>query len=93
MGVDEKCAAKNLKKLQLLGMRGLYGMYESVDFSQSLVDSFKSYDIVRNYMVHHQGMSLVALDNVLHDNIFCKYFLSDMQMLSAKYLLDEPRRT
>ena len=93
LGVDEKCAAKNLKKLQLLGMRGLYGMYESVDFSQSLVDSFKSYDIVRNYMVHHQGMSLVALDNVLHDNIFCKYFLSDMQMLSAKYLLDEPRRT
>jgi cyclic beta-1,2-glucan synthetase len=45
--------------------------------------------VVRNYMVHHQGMSLLALDNVLHDYPLSKAFLAEPMIQATDLLLQE----
>ena len=51
--------------------------------------------IVRTYMVHHAGMSLLALDNALHANRLPALFLADPPMQAVDLLLQEriPRQT
>ncbi|HUS15227.1 MAG TPA: glucoamylase family protein [Chloroflexia bacterium] len=45
--------------------------------------------LVRTYMVHHQGMSLLALSNVLHGNPFPAYFEAEPMFQAADLLLQE----
>ncbi len=71
-------ALENLRRLDSLAMRGDYGFYESIDFKhlelgdETIVSPDRSQSkrgiIVRTFMVHHQGMSLLALNNVLNNN-------------------------
>ncbi len=51
--------------------------------------------IVRTYMVHHEGMSLLALDNALHNDALPALFQAEPQMQAADLLLQEriPRQT
>ena len=51
--------------------------------------------IVRTYMVHHAGMSLLALDNALHANRLPALFLAEPQVQAVDLLLQEriPRQT
>jgi cyclic beta-1,2-glucan synthetase len=73
--VEPKAAVDNLRRLEEYGMTGDYGFYESLDFKhQQLGDedkgaapSGKRGVVVHTYMVHHQGMALLALDNFLND--------------------------
>ncbi|MDQ3814483.1 MAG: glycosyl transferase, partial [Armatimonadota bacterium] len=91
-------AIENLKRLAELGMRGDYGFYESIDFArQHLGDeegnnsrpSGERGAVVRTYMVHHQGMSLLALDNMLHDNMIRTRFMAEPRMQATTPLLYE----
>src|SRR5262249_44530866 len=43
----------------------------------------------RAYMAHHQGMTLVALDNVLHEGIMQSRFHADPRIAAADLLLQE----
>lgn len=72
--VDPVCAYENLKKLEGIGARGMYGFYEAVDYTEERVQQGHSCEIVKSFMAHHQGMSICALDNVLSDNIIKKRF-------------------
>ena len=85
---DRKSAMKNLGKLSSLHAEGRYGFYEAVDFSRERTEG-EDYLIVRSYMSHHVGMSIIAMANTLLDNIFVKRFMADMSMKSAKVLLEE----
>lgn len=58
-------ATRNLERLNEIGMLGLYGMYEAVDFTPSRIPTSRKFAIVRSHMAHHQGMIFVALANVL----------------------------
>src|SRR5216117_2176422 len=44
---------------------------------------------IRCYMVHHQGMSLLAYDNALHDNAMRRRFHSDLRSRATEPLLHE----
>ena len=44
---------------------GRYGFYEAVDYTASRMPRGASRAVVRSYMAHHQGMSLLALAYVL----------------------------
>lgn len=85
---DKKSAMKNLARLSSLHCEGVYGFYEAVDFTKKRVHS-EDYELIRCYMSHHVGMSLVAMANALHDNIFVRRFMSDDNMSSAVSLLEE----
>ena len=45
--------------------------------------------IVKTIMSHHQGMMLVALDNVLHDNVMQNRFHRDPRVKATELLLEE----
>jgi cellobiose phosphorylase len=82
-------AIQNLEKLAENNALGNYGFYESIDFTPERIPKNKSYTIVKNYMAHHQGMSFIALQNVLQDNIMQKRFHRDPLVKSVEILLQE----
>jgi cyclic beta-1,2-glucan synthetase len=86
--VDPKAALRNLKRLQKMGMEGRYGFYEAADFTPSRLRGGK-YEIVRTYMVHHLGMSLIAIDNVMKSGIMQRRFMRDREMAAFAELLQE----
>ncbi len=86
--LDPKASAKNLRKLSDLGMEGRYGLFEAIDFTSARMKSGK-YEIVRTFMSHHLGMSLVAIDNVLNSGIMQRRFMRDRAMASYTELLQE----
>ncbi|WP_166267517.1 GH36-type glycosyl hydrolase domain-containing protein [Marinobacter caseinilyticus] len=60
-----QAAMDNLKRLEGMGMLGHYGLYEALDCTKRRMEVGKTQAIVRSYMAHHQGMSLVSAGNVL----------------------------
>ncbi|MDM0058296.1 GH36-type glycosyl hydrolase domain-containing protein [Variovorax fucosicus] len=58
-------AVRNLQLLESLGARGEMGFFDAVDFTVSRQAEGQAFSVVRNFMAHHQGMSLVALCNLL----------------------------
>jgi cyclic beta-1,2-glucan synthetase len=82
-------AAKNLARLDALGGRGPYGFYEALDFTRARVPQGQDVAIIQAYMAHHQGMSLVSIDNVLNDNIMRRRFHREPRIQSAQLLLQE----
>ena len=83
--IDELEALKNLKRMQSMGWVGAYGFYEAGDYQKSL----KKPELVREWMAHHQGMSLLAVLNVLHDNIVQEWFHANANLKATELLLHE----
>jgi cyclic beta-1,2-glucan synthetase len=63
--VEPRAAAENFARLASLGALGRFGFYEALDFTRTRVPEEGVVAIVRAYMAHHQGMTLVALANAL----------------------------
>lgn len=77
----------NLKRLVNMGMNGEFGLYEAVDFTGSRTGG--GFAIVKSYMAHHMGMSLVSVVNCLLGNAMQKRFMRDADMRTAQKLLEE----
>lgn len=87
-------ALDNLEKIKALGAYGEYGFHEAIDFSSpDPVDLSKNYCIVKSYMAHHLGMSLVAINNYLNDGIMRRRFHTEPMVKAAETLLEEKRET
>ncbi|OWT66430.1 GH36-type glycosyl hydrolase domain-containing protein [Candidimonas nitroreducens] len=84
-------AVQNLARIEAAGGRGIYGYYDAVDFTPSRVPEGQHAAPVRAYMAHHQGMSLVALGNVLFDGAMRHRFHRQAIVRAADMLLQEPR--
>lgn len=84
-----RSAGRNLRRLRDMGLEGPYGLYEAVDFTPERLHMGEEWAIVRSFMVHHLGMSLVAINNVLNDNIMQERFLKDCSMGAFRELLQE----
>ncbi|WP_341480421.1 GH36-type glycosyl hydrolase domain-containing protein [Clostridium cibarium] len=86
---------QNLRSLMEKGTYGRYGFIEAIDYTPSRVSKMDTAEgraakkDVRCYMVHHLGMSLMALDNTLNDNIFQKRFHSIPEVKATELLLKE----
>ena len=87
LAVAPRAALSNLEKLKAFGVYGEYGFYEAVDFAPT--DAQKEYAIIKSYMSHHVGMSILAAANACFDNRFVKRFMKDPRMAAAKELLEE----
>ena len=82
-------ACNNLQIMAANGLLGAYGFYEAVDYTPSRVPRGKTRVIVRNFMAHHQGMSLLAMANVLNDNVFQRLFHMEPRVEACERLLHE----
>jgi len=87
--VDPEGAIQNIKYLKSEGLDGPYGFYEAADYTRRRLPFETKRAIVKSFMAHHQGMSLVSLNNYLNKNIMQKRFNSDPEMHAARLLLQE----
>lgn len=87
--VDPKAAIENIHYLQKEGLYGHYGFYEAADYTPERLAFDAKRAIVKSYMAHHQGMSLLSLNNYLNANILQKRFFANPEMNSARLLLQE----
>ncbi len=65
------------------------GYYEAIDYTKERLEAGQRRAVVRTYMAHHHGMSLVALNNCLNDNIMQTRFHGDPRVQAAELLLQE----
>lgn len=84
---DRSSGMKNLRRLDKLGMYGHCGFFEAADFTYSRTGGEMA--IVKSFMAHHIGMSIVAADNALNDGIMQDRFMRNHEMRAAKDLLLE----
>jgi cellobiose phosphorylase len=82
-------ACRNLKKLADNGFVGRYGFYEAVDYTPSRVPRGKHHAIVRVFMAHHQGMSMLSFAHALLNQPMQRRFMSDPRIRAAELLLQE----
>jgi cyclic beta-1,2-glucan synthetase len=82
-------AIENLRALEREGALSRYGFYESLDYTPERVKKGERRTIVRAFMAHHQGMSLVALDNLLNENVMQNRFHDDPLVQATELLLQE----
>ncbi len=87
--VEPAKSIENLKRLEKLGMYGDMGFYESLDFTRQPERDSDRGVIVYCYMAHHQGMSLMAINNVLHQGIMRHRFHADPRVKAVEPLLFE----
>jgi hypothetical protein len=91
LSVDPAGALKNLRRMSGMEWFGEYGFYESADFTGDGKKFWKENrgQLARGWMVHHQGMSLLALANFLHENVFQRWFHTERRVLATELLLHE----
>lgn len=89
VGLAPQKSVKNLKWLAELGLLTDYGYYEALDFSGQPSRKGERGVIVRAFMAHHQGMSFLALTNLLHGNSIQRYFQTDPRVRAALPILHE----
>ncbi len=87
--VDPVAACENLQRLAEEGRAGAYGFYEAVDYTPARLPPGETSVTVRSFMVHHQGMSLVALVNLLRNQPMPRRFLACPLLKAAELLLQE----
>jgi cyclic beta-1,2-glucan synthetase len=77
-------ALANLRRMAAMNWTGAYGFYEAADYTQG-----KQPRLVRSWMAHHQGMSLLSLTNLLHENILQRWFHANPLVRATQLLLHE----
>ncbi len=82
-------ACRNLEGLAAQGLEGKYGFYEAVDYTPAHLPLGQTSAVVRSFMAHHQGMSLLSLAFLLLDRPMQKRFESNPSFQAIILLLQE----
>jgi hypothetical protein len=94
--VDPEAALANASRMAKMGWTSPFGFYEAADYGvrPPRWNRWKKPEVVRMWMAHHQGMTLLALANWLSDSPFTTWFHSDPRVQATELLLQEkPLRT
>lgn len=87
--VDPAAAAENFGRLAGSGGRGRYGFYEALDFTPERIPEGQDVAVVRTFMAHHQGMTIVAIADTLLDGAMRRRFHAEPMMRATELLLQE----
>jgi cyclic beta-1,2-glucan synthetase len=92
MLVEPHASLRNLATLEQEGALGPYGFRDALDYTRPSPGSRKT--VVCTFMAHHIGMSIVALDDALNQQVWPRRFHTDPLVRSAELVLQEriPRR-
>jgi len=77
-------ALANLRRMADRGWVGRYGFYEAMDYTDG-----NNGTLVKSWMAHHQGMSLLAIANLLDGGIFQRWFHAVPKVRAAELLMHE----
>jgi cyclic beta-1,2-glucan synthetase len=87
--VDTSAAASNFVRLAGVGACGRYGFYEALDYTPTRLPENTDVAIVRAFMAHHQGMTIVAIADALLDGIMRARFHAEPMIQATELLLQE----
>jgi len=87
--VSPHAAMENFRHLEGEGALTRFGFYESIDYTPLRLPPNKENVLIRAFMAHHQGMVLVALNNLLHADIMQNRFHADPLVQATELLLQE----
>ena len=90
-------AARNLRYLAGEGAEGALGYYEAIDYTPRKPEEYSDSAalppglgvVVRTHLAHHQGMTLVAIANVLLNDLMVDRFHADPRIQATELLLQE----
>lgn len=81
--------ADNFAALRREGAEGRFGFYDAVDYTASRVPPGQRCVVVRNYMAHHQGMTMIGLTNALMGDHFARRMHHEPSVRATQLLLEE----
>ena len=87
--VDPAAAAANFRRLAQEGGLGHFGFYEALDYTPERLAEGERVAVVRAYMAHHQGMTLVGIANGLHNGLMQSHFHAEAAVRATELLLQE----
>ena len=87
--VDPAAANRNFTRLAAAGARGRYGFYEALDYTRSRLPDGLDCTVIRAFMAHHQGMTIVAIADALLDGKMRDRFHAEPAVQAAELLLQE----
>ncbi|HWQ79900.1 MAG TPA: glucoamylase family protein [Anaerovoracaceae bacterium] len=82
-------AYENIGYLKAEGLEGSYGFYEAADYTPERLGFQSKKVIIKSFMAHHEGMSLLALNNYLNGCIMQERFHAIPEIRAARLLLQE----
>ncbi len=93
--VAPAAAIANLRRLVAEGREGAYGLFEAIDYTPDRLPPGQQAAVVRSWMAHHQGMTLLSLVYRLLGQPMQRRFLRDPRLRATELLLQEkvPRST
>ncbi len=89
--VDPAASVENLSRQAQKKWLTSRGFYESADFTAAPDRRFlpRRCELVRCWMAHHQGMSLVAICNLLRESVFQRWFHGEPLVQASELILQE----
>lgn len=88
-------ACSNLQLLAREGFEGEHGFYEAIDYTPGRLPRDKNHEVIRSFMVHHQGMGFLSLSYLLLKKPMQQRFITEPRFQATLLLLQEriPRAT
>jgi cyclic beta-1,2-glucan synthetase len=86
---DPAAATDNLRRFEDLDARRDMGFAEALDYAADRQTGGSSFTVVSTFMAHHQGMTIVALANVLLGGAPRRWCMSDARIDAVSPLLQE----
>ncbi|MBA4142121.1 MAG: cyclic beta 1-2 glucan synthetase [Nitrosospira sp.] len=87
--IEPEAACRNLQQLASQGLAGKFGFYEAIDYTPSRLRPGQTHAVVRSFMAHHQGMSLLSLAYLLLNRPMQRRFQSEPSFRATMLLLQE----
>ena len=87
--VDFDSSCRNLRLLEQHGLRGEFGFFEAADYTRERLGADEDKHIIKSFLAHHQGMSLISINNVLNGGIIQRRFHADPKVQAVEILLQE----
>ncbi|HET7033475.1 MAG TPA: glucoamylase family protein, partial [Casimicrobiaceae bacterium] len=87
--VAPDAACPNLQRLAAEGLAGPFGLFEAIDYTPARLPRGQTSAVIRSFMAHHQGMTVLALAHLLLDRPMQRRFGSDPLFQATLLLLQE----
>ncbi len=87
--VAPEAACQNLQRLAASGLAGPFGFYEAIDYTASRLPRGQVSAVVRSFMAHHQGMTLLSLASLLLERPMQRRFAAVPAFQATALLLQE----
>ncbi len=96
--LDPAAAVRNLRRLSAAGAEGPFGYYDAIDYTPREPEETGEPAaparagrgvIVKTYLAHHQGMTLVAIADTLLGDLMVERFHADRRVQATELLLQE----